>query len=341
MSLDARHTERACRILTGRGLPGKGGRTRSRERARSPSPPPPAPTPAATPLRRYRAAAESKALSVPERSERVEHSATAQSERAWRIMFGSGKQRGQRTVKHWGAVTDTPEGAGGEFQARRRLTDHERSVLSGEKKWSGRSAPDLGRSPSPPPSLAKTILRKKPAVPALTLPSHNADVQDGRGDADLVSSDPFWAFKERALPRACDPLVPGLTSLWRVVAAPSSPRLRRFATQEIFDFDDDSSDDEPSHGPRGATGALLRTGSRSVVESPTGTQWQAMTLSAEQSGRAMEIMFSPRSRAARRGHDGGWSEESEGVRQQRAALRGKREALRQAHTLQESYGPSP
>ena len=126
------------------------------------------------------------------------------------------------------------------------------------------------------------------------------------------------------------------------MAAPSSPRLRRFATQEIFDFDDDSSDDEPSHGPRGATGALLRTGSRSVVESPTGTQWQAMTLtlSAEQSGRAMEIM-SPRSRAARRGHDGGWSEESEGVRQQRAALRGKREALRQAHTLQESYGPSP
>ena len=129
--------------------------------------------------------------------------------------------------------------------------------------------------------------------------------------------------------------------MWRVVAAPSSPRLRRFATQEIFDFDDDSSDDEPSHGPRGATGALLRTRSRSVVESPTGTQWQAMTLSAEQSGRAMEIMFSPRSRADRRGHDGGWLEESEGVRKQRAALRGKREALRQAHTLQESYGPSP
>ena len=33
--------------------------------------------------------------------------------------------------------------------------------------------------------------------------------------------------------------------------------------------------------------------------------------------------------------------DKEGVRKQRATLRGKREALRQAHTLQESYGASP
>jgi hypothetical protein len=127
IKLDSRRSERASQILTGHSLraAGRGGarskspsgsaaavrargestardssaRLRLRSPSRSPSPPPP--TPAATPLRRFRAAASADDYNATGgrggggRRREADHGATAaarstaESDRAWRIMYGA------------------------------------------------------------------------------------------------------------------------------------------------------------------------------------------------------------------------------------------------------------